>query len=114
MKRFLIVLFLLGCESPNTEVVDIEQIDTIFVKSDSLAKQALVVLPKADKQVDKLIERIEVRVETLKRELVKANSVVKTITVRDTIYITEKKNFWGKKKVSVDSSQSVVIDSLEN
>jgi hypothetical protein len=34
--------------------------------------------------------------------------------IRDTIYITEKKNFWGKKKISVDSSQSVVIDSLEN
>ena len=113
MKRFLIVLFLLGCESPNTEVVDIEQIDTIFVKSDSLAKQALVVLPKADKQVDKLIERIEVKIETLKTEVVKAKSV-KTVVVRDTIYITEKKNFWGKKKVSVDSSQSVVIDSLEN
>jgi hypothetical protein len=113
MKRFLIVLFLLGCESPNTEVVDIEQIDTIFVKSDSLAKQALVVLPKADKQVDKLIERIEVKIETLKTEVVKAKSV-KTVVIRDTIYITEKKNFWGKKKVSVDSSQSVVIDSLEN
>lgn len=113
MKRLLIVLFLLGCESPNTEVVDIEQIDTIFVKSDSLAKQALVVLPKADKQVDKLIERIEVKIETLKTEVVKAKSV-KTVVIRDTIYITEKKNFWGKKKVSVDSSQSVVIDSLEN
>ena len=113
MKRFLIVLFLLGCESPNTEVVDIEQIDTIFVKSDSLAKQALVVLPKADKQVDKLIERIEVKIETLKTEAVKAKSV-KTVVIRDTIYITEKKNFWGKKKITVDSSQSVVIDSLQN
>jgi hypothetical protein len=113
MKKLLIVLFLFGCESPNTEVVDIEKIDTIFVKSDSLAKQALVVLPKADKQVDKLIERIEVKIETLKTEVVKAKSV-KTVVIRDTIYITEKKNFWGKKKVSVDSSQSVVIDSLEN
>lgn len=113
MKRFLIVLFLLGCESPNTEVVDIEQIDTIFVKSDSLAKQALVVLPKADKQVDKLIEKIEVKMEYLKVEAVKANTV-KTIVVRDTIYITETKNFWGKKKITIDSSQSVVIDSLQN
>jgi hypothetical protein len=114
MKRFLLVLLLAGCGSANTEVVEIEEIDTIFVKSDSLAKHAFTVLPKADEQVDKVIERIEVKVETLKSELVKAKSVVKTITVRDTIYITEKKNFWGKKKVSVDSSQSVVIDSLEN
>lgn len=113
MKRFLLILLLVGCQSANTEVVDIQEMDTIFVKSDSLAKQALVVLPKADKHVDKLIERIEVKMEYLKVEAVKANTV-KTIVIRDTIYITETKNFWGKKKISVDSSQSVVIDSLQN
>ena len=113
MKKFLLILLLVGCQSANTEVVDIQEMDTIFVKSDSLAKQALVVLPKADKQVDKLIERIEVKMEYLKVEAVKANTV-KTIVIRDTIYITETKNFWGKKKISVDSSQSVVIDSLQN
>jgi hypothetical protein len=37
----------------------------------------------------------------------------KTITVRDTVYITEKKNFWGKTKTSVDST-SQKIDSTEN
>ena len=110
MKRFLIVLLLVGCSSK--EVVETNQVDTTFFRSDSLAKEALTVLPKADKQVDKLIERIEVKIETLKVELVKAQSV-KTITIRDTIYITEKKNFWGKKKITVDSSESVVIDSLK-
>lgn len=111
MKRFLVILLLFSCR--NIEVVDIQEIDTTFVKSDSLAKEALIVLPKADKQVDKLIERIEIKIETLKTQVVKSNNV-KTITIRDTIYITEKKNFWGKKKITVDSTESVVIDSLEN
>jgi len=111
MKRFLVILLLFSCR--NIEVVDIQEIDTTFVKSDSLAKEALIVLPKADKQVDKLIERIEIKIETLKTQVVKSNNV-KTIIIRDTIYITEKKNFWGKKKITVDSTESVVIDSLEN
>jgi hypothetical protein len=112
MKRFLLILLLFGCGSPDTEVVDIQEIDTLFVNSDSIAKQALTVLPKADKQVEKLIERIEVRIENLKTEVVKSQSV-KTIVIRDTIYITEKKNFWGKKKVTVDSSEHVSIDSTK-
>ena len=111
MKRFLVILLLFSCR--NIEVVDIQEIDTTFVKSDSLAKEALIVLPKADKQVDKLIERIEIKIETLKTQVVKSNNV-KTIIIRDTIYITEKKNFWGKKKITVDSTESVVIDLLEN
>lgn len=108
MKRFLLILFLVGCGSPEVEVN--EYTDSLSVKSDSIANQALVILPKADKQVDRLIERIEIRIDNLRTEV--ANKVVKTIVIRDTIYITEKKNFWGKKKISVDSSQS--IDSVEN
>ena len=106
MKRFLIVLLLAGCSSK--EVVETNQVDTTFFRSDSLAKEALTVLPKADKQVDKLIERIEVKIETLKVELVKAQSV-KTITIRDTIYITEKKNFWGNRFIKNQLSLNLLI-----
>jgi hypothetical protein len=37
--------------------------------------------------------------------------IVKTITIRDTIIIKEKTNFWGRKKTSTDSISS--IDSTE-
>ena len=40
-------------------------------------------------------------------ELKEQVKVTKTVIVRDTIYIKEKTNFWGKKKVSTDSSSSV-------
>jgi hypothetical protein len=39
--------------------------------------------------------------------------VTKSKIVRDTIFITEKKNFWGRTKTSIDSSQSVTEDSTQ-
>jgi hypothetical protein len=42
-------------------------------------------------------------------ELAKAEKTI--VYIRDTIFIKEEKNFWGKKKVTIDS---VGIDSLKN
>jgi hypothetical protein len=42
-------------------------------------------------------------------ELAKAEKTI--VYIRDTIYIKEEKNFWGKKRVTIDS---VGIDSLKN
>jgi len=36
------------------------------------------------------------------------------IIQRDTIYITEKKNFWGRTKITTDSSTSTSQDTLQN
>ena len=33
--------------------------------------------------------------------------ITKTVIVRDTIYIKEKTNFWGKKRVTTDSTTSI-------
>jgi outer membrane murein-binding lipoprotein Lpp len=136
MKKLIILssLLLLGCNKQKLEeleVIDIQQIDSIFVLSDSLAKQAIFTLPKADKQFTALVEKVETKIDKLevdvkvakreadiaKREAatVKANVVY----IRDTVYITEQKNFWGKKKVIVDGPEpiqedSVKLDSLQN
>lgn len=103
---------MLGCTSEAQQTTRNQEVDTVFLKSDSLAKEAMVVLPKADKHVNILAKNVDAKIENLKAEVIKAKST-KTI-IRDTIYITEKKNFWGKKKTTVDSSGSVVVDSLEN
>lgn len=103
---------MLGCTSEAQQTTRNQEVDTVFLKSDSLAKEAMVLLPKADEQVHTIVEKMDAQMDNLKAEIAKAKST-KTI-IRDTIYITEKKNFWGKKKTTVDSSGSVVVDSLEN
>ena len=117
--RYLIILSLLvlaSC-SKEQEVIEEQVTDSLFVKSDSLFKQATITLPKSDKQFTKM-EKVDKKIETLKTEVVVAKKAVelakaeKTIVyIRDTIFIKEEKNFWGKKKVTIDS---VGLDSLKN
>lgn len=118
--KYLAILFLLvliAC-GKKEEVIEVQTVDTLFIKSDSLFKQAIVTLPKSDKQFTQLVEKVDKKIETLKTEVVVAKKAVelakaeKTIVyIRDTIYIKEEKNFWGKKKVTIDS---VGLDSLKN
>jgi hypothetical protein len=118
--RYLIILsfLVLASCSKEQEVIEEQVTDSLFVKSDSLFKQATITLPKSDKQFTKMVEKVDKKIETLKTEVVVAKKAVelakaeKTIVyIRDTIFIKEEKNFWGKKKVTIDS---VGLDSLKN
>ena len=118
--RYLPILFFLALAScgKKEEVIEEQITDSLFVKSDSIFKQAIITLPKSDKQFTKMVEKVEKKIETLKTEVIVAKKAVelakaeKTIVyIRDTIFIKEEKNFWGKKKVTIDS---VGLDSLKN
>jgi hypothetical protein len=118
--KYLIILsfFLLVSCGKKEEIIEDQVTDSLFVKSDSLFNQAIVTLPKSDKQFIQLVEKVDNKIENLKTEVIVAKKAVelakaeKTIVyIRDTIYIKEEKNFWGKKKVTIDS---VGIDSLKN
>jgi hypothetical protein len=118
--RYLPILFFLALAScgKKEEVIEEQITDSLFVKSDSLFNQAIVTLPKSDQQFIKMVEKVDKKIETLKTEVVVAKKAVelakaeKTIVyIRDTIFIKEEKNFWGKKKVTIDS---VGLDSLKN
>jgi hypothetical protein len=118
--KYLPILFLFALAScgKKEEVIEEQVLDTLFVKSDSLFKQATITLPKSDQQFTKMVEKVDKKIETLKVEVVVAKKAVelakaeKTIVyIRDTIFIKEEKNFWGKKKVTIDS---VALDSLDN
>jgi hypothetical protein len=118
--RYLPILFFLALAScgKKEEVIEEQVTDSLFVKSDSLFNQAIVTLPKSDKQFTKMVEKVDKKIETLKTEVIVAKKAVelakaeKTIVyIRDTIFIKEEKNFWGKKKVTIDS---VGLDSLKN
>jgi hypothetical protein len=91
--------------------------DSVITASHNLHDSILVYIPAVDKKIEKLEKGIVHKVEELKKEnqsLKKEAMIVKTVVVRDTIYIKEKTNFWGKKKVSTDSIQSIDSTIVEH
>ena len=91
--------------------------DTVIAASDKLHDSVLVYIPNVDKKIEKLEKNIAHKVDELKKEnesLKKEALIVKTITVRDTVYIKEKTNFWGKRKITTDSSSSIDSTIIEN
>ena len=91
--------------------------DSVLEASKKLHDSIFIYIPNVDKKIEKLHKKIAEDVQNLKSEnesLKKEALIVKTVTVRDTIYIKEKTNFWGKKKVSTDSVQSVDSTIVEH
>jgi hypothetical protein len=65
-----------------------------------------VILPSVDKTIEVAEKQVLTNLSNIKAQnaLLKENAkVVKTITIRDTIIIKEKTNFWGRKRTSTDS-----------
>lgn len=107
MRYVLLAIFLFSCKGA-AEVRDQEVFDSSLVKPlhDSVSK----ILPVVEQVINKREKEIIREIKYLKAEnnqLKEQVKVTKTVIVRDTIYIKEKTNFWGKKKVSTDSSSSV-------
>jgi hypothetical protein len=72
-------------------------------------------LPNVDKHIEKAEKELLFNIQSIKLQNAKLKEdakIVKTITIRDTIIIKEKTNFWGKKKTSTDSIST--IDSTEH
>ena len=125
MKKYLVITILfLSCNRTETFVLDMPEVDSVISKSQKTSDSAKVILKFADKKSEEKVLEIITKVSDMKEQIgdMKAEMLTinaqlkekpKTITVRDTVFITEKKNFWGKTKTSVDST-SQKIDSTEN
>lgn len=129
---YISLIFIVSCQTKfdkKESHIESLPVDSVIVKSRSLHDSSDVVLKVTDMQTQEKVKDMvnQVRgLQTTNKALTNENQslkqslqVTKTITIRDTIYITEKKNFWGKTKRSVDSGQSVVedktlIDTLKN
>lgn len=88
--------------------------DTILEKSKQRTEALTKVLVKVDTIIHKEEQRIESNLKVLKNELNEAKAAQnrsKLVYIHDTIIIKEKTNFWGKKRLSIDSIQA--IDSTE-
>lgn len=111
----------MSCGAPALEVV----YDTVeIVEKQKFYDSVAVLIPIAEEKIKqqerkiiRKIDHLEVEADSLKKEnesLKEVVRVTKSIVIRDTVYIREKTNFWGKKKVSTDSIQSIDSTEYEN
>lgn len=132
MKYLFFILFIafISCKSKvskNLKNKDL-MIDTLTKKSIRLSDSSVVLLKFADKKVKVLVKDVSNKIENLEEANSTLNqqvfalkkvdkitdTIIKTVILKDTIYITEKKNFWGKTKKVVDSTKGEVSDSTQN
>jgi hypothetical protein len=118
--RILILIIIsslfLGCAHKEQPFV-LNESDTVISNSVKLQSKSFLVLKMAEHSTEQKIKQVIEKVYYLQDKVVDLKKEMKTVkskVIRDTIIITEKKNFWGKKKVTVDSSHSVVEDSITN
>lgn len=137
MKKISILSFLLliGCTNqtenmiaPGTSATDLVTnteltTDDVIAKSDSIACALQSETENTDKTITNKIATDKQKIITIAKELVAVKSEneilkdqvtkVKTVIIKDTVFINESKNFWGKKKTTVkditDSTSSEEI-----
>ena len=123
MRYLIPILLLVACNGKPKEVVQ-DSVQIEIVEKQKFYDSVAVLIPAAEKKIKEREKIIIKNIYTLKHDsdsLMKENEglkeivrVTKSIVIRDTIYIKEKTNFWGKKKVSTDSSQSIDSTIIEN
>jgi len=124
---FIILLILFSCNQVGKiKTLEMSTADSAIKKSMKLNDSSFMALQMADKTTEVIVKEAIKKVDKLEKtnlslksevnSLKESSKLTKTITIRDTIYITEKKNFWGKTKKTIDSSQSEVVieDSTQN
>lgn len=130
MKKIIVILLLFtSCENKREYTsISTKKADSALQNSMRLNDSSLNLLDLADKKTEVVVMQVMTKVNrlensniSLKKEiqgLKEVSKMTKTVIIRDTVFITEKKNFWGKTKKTIDSSQSqsetVVQDSIQN
>lgn len=112
MKKLIPLLLLASCTS-NVQVEQPSKVDSLLQKSQKLNDSSIVVLKIADKKTEEVVKQVAKKVDDMRGEiksLKETIKVTKSTVIRDTIFVTEKKNFWGKTKKTIDSTSK---DSTE-
>lgn len=110
-----------------THVETVEAVDALVVKADSLTTQVEVLYREKDSaiaQIGILDSTLTLRDSTISKQkdalyglkrIFMNTKPAPPIIIRDTVYITETKNFWGRKKTSIESTttQDTLLEDLE-
>lgn len=109
MKYIFAILFFSAC-GKKAHVVENHPADTLLIQSINRTDTIAKLIPKVDHVIHIKEQKNAEDIRAFK-ELKDSAKVVKTIIIHDTIIIKEKTNFWGRKRVTTDSIQT--IDSTE-
>ena len=105
MRYLAFILLLSSCTT--TEIEQVNKYDTLLLK---VAKSQLEMdsnIVEATKKEARIIDKTVKQIIQDKKQIAelvtqvaeaKANPKVEIQTIRDTVFVTEKKNFWGKSK----------------
>jgi hypothetical protein len=123
MRYLIAILMLVACNGKPKQVVQ-DSVQLEIIDKGKFYDSVAVLIPIAEKKIKEKERVIIKNIYTLKSDadsLKKENEslkeivrVTKSVIIRDTIYIKEKTNFWGKKKVTTDSIQSIDSTIVEN
>jgi hypothetical protein len=103
------VLFV-ACEIKQQSTVVVDHVDTLLQKSILRTDTIPNLITKVDHVIHVKEQKNAKDLQAFKL-LKDSAKIVKTIVIHDTIIIKEKTNFWGRKRTTTDSIQS--IDSTE-
>jgi len=109
MKYIFAILLFSAC-GKKAHVVEKYAVDTLLIQSINRTDTIAQLIPKIDHVIHEKEQKNAADIIAFKL-LRDSAKVVKTIIIHDTIIIKEKTNFWGRKRVTTDSMQS--IDSTE-
>ncbi len=109
MRKILLIPFILmSCQQElKVQPEVMPAVDSILTKSIKTSDSSVVALKIADKKTEQVVKQVAKKVEAMKLQIEVLKIMVKnpkSIIVRDTVFITEKKNFWGKTRKTIDST----------
>lgn len=123
---YLLIVLAFGCKTKNVEIdkIDTSKADSVIMASKSLHDSSDVLLKAVEQKTQERVEQaitkmvdMDSKLQSLdieNKQLKDAMRVTKATIIRDTIIITEKKNFWGRTKTKVDSSSSTDTIIIED
>ena len=105
MRYLALILLISSCTT--TEIEQVNKYDTLLLKIEKSQKVMDSSIVEATKKEVKIINKTVQSIIQDKKQIAelvtqvaeaKANPKVEIQTIRDTVFVTEKKNFWGKSK----------------
>ena len=105
MKYIFCILLFVACGKKQQSEFVVDRVDTLLQKSISRTDTIAQLIEKVDHVIHDKEQKNANDLKAFKA------LKVKTIIIHDTIIIKEKTNFWGRKRITTDSMQS--IDSTE-
>ena len=119
MKKLCLLIWVSAISCSSDKVADVvknDYVDSIIDVSRKSQDSSSAILKLAEKKTSEVITGVATKVENMRNEISALKStirVTKATIIRDTIFVTEKKNFWGRTKTTIDSSESTQ-DSTEH